>query len=272
MRRLLGFLAVALLKILARLPLRLLLGIGAALLPFYIPFRRRTCARLRQLSRVGLRVQPYPYYCMRLRLALLSLKHLRALPDGCTIHVEGREHYEAALASGKPVVVLGWHQGPVELLHRVPQSDPDARGKPAFLLTAKAFAPALTSLMKQGRVGTHKEILHPGSMTGLKRWEKENGILAVMVDQVPGIPETWLSLFEDKVRIPYPGKLLEWITARDAEFLTVSVQWKKGNRIEFRYQRLEPEALKTGIEERLRTALTEASEQYNWSYPKVLIS
>jgi lauroyl/myristoyl acyltransferase len=260
-----GWAAVALLKILGRLPLWIPLALGSVLLPLYIPFRRRTRMRF---GRSMLR----PYYRMRLRLALLSLRHLLGRPDGCVLQVEGREHFLAALKSEKPVVVLGWHQGPVELLHQIPQSDPEAAGHPSFLLTAKAFAPALTRLMKEGRAGTRKEILHPHSLSALKRWEKEKGILALMVDQVPGKPEEWLAPLAGSAHIPYPGRLLDWIAERDAAILIVSVCLEKGNRIVFRYAPTESRLLREDLAFHLDRALRAAPEQYNWSYPKIRVS
>ena len=271
MRQVVGFFVVLILKVLGRLPLWIPLALGTTLLPFYIPFRRRTRARLRQLSTIDLRVAPLPYYRMRLRLALLSLKHLLGLPDGCTVTIEGQEHYDAALASGKPVVILGWHQGPVELLHRIPQSDPKAVGRLAFLMTAKAFSPALTELMKSGRAGIGKEILHPQSLAGLRRWEKEKGLLAMMIDQVPGEPEESMSLFKDKVSIPYPGKLLEWIAGRNPSIVTVSVRWEKGNCIVFRYSPVDSGNPKEDITQFMESCLRATPNPYNWSYPKIRV-
>ena len=215
-----------------------------------------------------------PYYRMRLRLALLSLRHLLRLPDGCTVTIEGEEHYRAALASGRPVLILGWHQGPVELLHRIPHESPLATGRPAFLLTAKAFAPALTELMKSGRgasrsSATSKEILHPHSLAGLRRWEKEKGILAMMIDQVPGEPEEWLAPLRGSVQLPYPGRLLDWLSEKDAEVLVVTVRLETNNRIHFRYALSEAKILREDLPFHLDRSLRAGSEQYNWSYPKI---
>jgi lauroyl/myristoyl acyltransferase len=213
---------------------------------------------------------------MRLRLTLLSLKHLRGRPDGCALQVEGREHFIAALRSGKPVVVLGWHQGPVELLHQVPQANAriaePSGTRPFFLMTAKAFAPALTRLMKGGRAGERKEILHPGSLAGLKRWEQGKGILALMTDQVPGKPEEWLAPLDGSVQVPFPGRLLDWIAERDAAFLIVSVRLEKRNRIVFRYAPTESRLLRDDMAFHLDNSLRAAPEQYNWSYPKIRFS
>jgi lauroyl/myristoyl acyltransferase len=216
------------------------------------------------------------YYRMRLRLTLLSLKHLLGRPDGCALEVEGREHFHSALKSGKPVVVVGWHQGPVELLHQVPQADAriaePSGTRPFFLLTAKAFAPALTRLMKAGRAGERKEILHPGSLAGLKRWEQEKGILALMTDQVPGKPEEWLAPLDGGAHIPFPGRLLDWIAARDAAFLIVSARLEKRNRVVFRYVPAESRLLREDLAFHLDRTLRAYPEQYNWSYPKIRVS
>src|SRR5215217_7465826 len=109
-RRLLGVLAVSILRVLGHLPQPLVLALGTLFLPLYIPFRCATRARLRRLG-----IPAFAYYRTRLRLALLSLRHLLGLPDGLEVRIEGVELYEAALATGRPIVLLGWHQGPVEL-------------------------------------------------------------------------------------------------------------------------------------------------------------
>jgi hypothetical protein len=103
----------------------------------------------------------------------------------------------------------------------------------------------------------------------LKRWEQEKGILALMVDQVPGDPEEWLAPLDGSVQIPYPGRLLDWIAQRDADFLVVSVRMEKDDSIVFRYGPLDPELLRDDLAFHLDRALRAAPEQYNWSYPKI---
>lgn len=259
-----GRLAVALLRVLGRLPLPCVQALGAVLLPFYRPFRRATGARLRAL---GLR--PRDYYRARLRLAALSLRHVLGRPDGLRIEIEGAEFYAAALATGRPVALLGWHQGPVELLHRIPSQ---ATSRPFFVMTAGAFAPALAGLMKdgRGRPGA-KVVIRPDSLSGLRAWERDKGVLAVMVDQVRGRPEEWLTLRPRPgvaLHVPWPKRLLEWVQERRPELLTVSVRLE-GKTARFRYAPLEPDALKEALRARFEAALRENPLQYNASYPKL---
>ena len=108
-RALAGFAAIVTLKILGFFPPAFNIALGTPWLPLYALARRRA----------------FPYYRMRLRLAALSLRHLTGHWNDCPIHIEGEEHYLAALAGGKPVALLGWHQGPMELLHHVPPAPLD---------------------------------------------------------------------------------------------------------------------------------------------------
>ena len=183
-----GRLAVAVLKLLAKLPIPLAHGIGLSLIPFYLLLRPRMWRRLRTVPPSDALVAEFPfaYYSVRLRLVLLSLRHLLKRPDGCVHIVENEDLYHAALATGKPVVLLGWHQGPVELLHLVPHADPVAAGRTKVLMTAGAFSPALAAFMRAGRAVDGKEIARPGDLHALRRWERNKGVLAVMIDQAPG--------------------------------------------------------------------------------------
>jgi len=285
MRRAAGLLAVAILKGIARLPIPLVLACGIPLIPVYLALRPRMWKRLRKAAPTSRQAPAFPvrYYGMRLRLVLLSLRHLRGLPDGCTHVVENTDLYHAALRTGKPVVLLGWHQGPVELLHRIPHAAPEAANRFKVLMTAGAFAPALAGFLYAGRAVDGKLIARPGDKTALRRWERERGILAVMVDQVPGLPDAWSEL-ESGLEIPWPRRLMEWLEARDPVFLAVSVRWEAGDRILFRFDDIAPCASsssslahdpegRNALRDRLGPVMSEslrrAPEQYNWSYGKI---
>jgi lauroyl/myristoyl acyltransferase len=272
-RWILGLLSVALLRLVACLPLRVATQAGLCLLPVYIPLRHITCERLRRLG-----LSPPAYYRTRLRLALLSLRHLLGKPDGLKVRVEGGELYAAAQATGRPIVLLGWHQGPVELLHRVPSR---STGRPFFVMTAGAFSPVLARLMANGRAEGRasgaergaKAVIRPDSLSGLRAWERDRGVLAVMVDQVRGRPEEWLSFRAGPRAVahaPWPKRLLEWVLERRPEVLAVSARLE-GNVVRFRYEAVDPNALKEDVAAKIEAALARAPTQYNWSYPKMRI-
>lgn len=277
MRRAAGVVAVALLKGVASLPLPLVLAAARPLVPFYLLLRPRTAARLCRAA-PGKRAAftfPFAYYLMRVRLAWLSLRHHLNLPDGCTRIVENADLYHAALRSGRAVVLLGWHQGPVELLHRIPHADPLAAGRAKLLMTASAFAPALAHFMHAGRAVDGKEIIRPGDVTALRRWARGKGVLAVMIDQVPGRPEDWIPIADSGLQAPYPARLMKWIEARAPERLVVTVHWERGKHpggvIRFRYLPVTNMPVKSGVVANMRLSETFGQErrQYNWSYPKI---
>ena len=253
LRALAGFAVVAMLRILGLFPPRFIVALGTPWLPIYAILRRKS----------------FTYYHMRLHLAALSLRHLTGHWNDCPTPIEGEEHYLIALASGKPVALLGWHQGPVELLHHVPPVPKD--GRPFFIATAQGFTPLLTRLMRQGREQPGKQtVLVNEQSPALRTWVRQQGVLAVMVDQVPGTPEDWFSLWQGEVEIPYPKKLLDWMRDQDAVFIAVSARLKNHDSILFRYEPVQPDA--EGLQRLMETAIAEAKDQYNWSYPKIRIS
>lgn len=276
MRFLLGRLSVGLLNAIGRLPVRWSFALGRLLLPLYVPFRVGTRSRLRNLP---LPVEPRAYYRMRLRLALLSLRQLLGREDAGTIGVEGSGLYADALASGNPVVLLGWHQGPVELLHRIPARNAQrvADRHPFSVMTASAFSPALAEWMARGRTAEGISVIRPAEssrISALRAWAKAEGpsrVLAVMIDQVPGVPEGFWSLHDGAIRIPRPERLLAWIARQRAECLAVSVRLEPGDRIVFRYDRVRPDVWKEDLSHMLESAIARAPEQYNWSYGKIVV-
>lgn len=271
MRRAAGRAAVALLKGITCLPLPLARAAALPLIPVYMLLRPRTTVRLWKSPPVPAQALAFPflYYVMRVRLALLSLRHLVNRPDGCTIVVENEDLYHAALRSGKPVVLLGWHQGPVELLHRIPHADPVAASRAKILMTASAFSPALADFMHAGRLVDDKEVVRPGDTQALRRWAREKGILAVMIDQVSGPPQNWLPLGHTDLRAPCPARLLEWIEAHAPEKLLVTVRWEPGNHLRFRYHKVPDGPLAKVPGPFLENEVAFVPAQYNWSYPKI---
>ncbi len=284
-RRIAGHLAVRLLTAITRMPPILARSLGTLLLPAYLPLRRRTRAKLRRHCP---HVSAFRYYRTRLYLALLSARHIRNRPDGCVHIVENAALFTAALAQDRPVVLLGWHQGPVELLHRIPASHLDQGGRDSgvkrglSLLTASAFSPPLADWMTSGRETGYtmpSRVIRPGDRGALRAWARSRGVLAVMIDQVPGVPEDTLVPGPGLPAFPWPRRLMEWIRTQDPVFLAVTARWHPGTgnarqeRIVFGYHALSTDAaadhLKAGIGRLMHAALREAPEQYNWSYGKI---
>jgi lauroyl/myristoyl acyltransferase len=282
----LGHLSVGILNLTGRLPIGVSLSIGTVFLPFHIPFRHRTRAKLRSLRPpVGV----FAYYRMRLRLALLSVRRALRKPDGCTITIQGAGSFADALSSGKPVLLLGWHQGLVEMLYSIPVIHASRAGRrgtgdggkrentssgtllPFFVMTSTAFSSVLSEWMTRGRQRAGVTVIRPGETRMLREWARNNGVLAVMVDQVRGEPKEWLSLGSGSVRVPWPGRLIDWAAARNPEVLAVSVHLESAGRIVFRYDRVAPESMKETVTKLMDEALTRAPEQYNWSYGKASV-
>lgn len=281
-----GHLAVIALSLTARLPLRLTRVLGTALLPLYLPFRRRTRATLRRYTP---HLTPLHYYRTRLQLALLSLRHATNRPDGCRHHVENTFLLDDALATGRPVVLLGWHQGPVELLHKVPAAHLDQGTRSGgerglYLMTASAFSPPLAEWMASGRRAGRRapmRLIRPGDTLALREWIKTCGLLAVMVDQVPGAPDDVLVPGTGMPAVPWPRRLMEWILAQDVEVLAISALWRPGrtcsgprDQILIRYHPvggagIAQNVVKNRVAAAMHRALKQAPGQYNWSYGKI---
>ncbi len=246
------------------------------------------------------------YYATRFHMALGSLKiHGRPLQisgdSNIGVQIIGRKHYDDTLRLGRPLVLLGWHQGVVELLHRLPHAPP---GRPFRILTARAFAPALTRFMKNGRELDGKRTLFGATfrkatassnpkatldadqmssgISGIRSVIREAGILAVMVDQHPaGFGEAAsLELF-GRLAVPYPGALLSFLIRKGCLFLPVSTRLLPQGGSEFRYhEAIDLEGIEqsreTALRERLRglmeTAILAAPDQWNWSYGNIRIT
>lgn len=261
-----GHVAVRMLRLIARCPWPLVRACGNVLLPVYILLRARTRPNLRRLSPP---LPPLAYYRMRLRLAWLSLRHAEGLPDGCSRHVEGMDVLDDALSGHRHVVLLGWHQGPVELLHALPVQHLRARGNttPCYVMTASAFSPALAEWMAACRAADGTIVLDPGNRDGLRAFARDGGVLALMADQVPGDPEDRIAL-RDGTSAPFPSRLVAWLAALRPAFVAVSVRLD-GNAIRFRCRPLDAGNPKPSLAACVSDALHAAPEQYNWSYGKI---
>ncbi len=308
-----GHLCVLILACLSRLPPRVTERLLRPALRIYPRLRAAHTARLRacfaaagpfrQLS-PGLDITRY--YAMRLRLLSLGLaahgrkgskedrydKDERNGQDslatgGPTTTIAGRDHYSAALASGRPIALIGLHAGPWEELHRIPGA-----GSRSFrILTAPAFSPPLTAFMARGRERRGKRILwlggkgRRGLAAGIRQVISERGVLALMADQHPGPAGEcrWITLW-GSVQVPYPARLLHFLAGREFLFLPVSVRLEADGTKAFRFH--EPWEIPRGggakgngeevgralagcVRAYLESAIAAAPDQWNWSYPKI---
>jgi lauroyl/myristoyl acyltransferase len=271
-----GILAVAALRALRRLPLpfaRFLLSPGPLL---HRLLRRRQRARLRACFAAApfAGLSEGPYYRRRLDLLLRGLRsHGRPVTEAFPrVRVEGGERYRAALASGRPVALLGLHAGPFELLHRIPEAP---EGRPFRILTAPAFAPALTRFMAEGREGPGKRILWVGGTggrgleKGLRETAERGGVLALMVDQHPGGADVGRLELWDRIRVPWPERLLAFLHGRGFVLLPLAARLEPGGGAEVRIYEPLPGPEAEHVRAFLETAIGAAPEQWNWSYPKI---
>ncbi len=253
------------------LPVPLVESALRPLLPAYPALRPSQARRLRALfaaSPFAGRLTVAGYYRLRLSLLLRGLAlHGRPLA-GRRIDVAGEEHYQAALASGKPVALLGLHMGLLEILHRLPETP---AGRPFRILVAPAFAPALSRYLAWGREQDGKRILsNTAAAAGLREVTAARGVLAFMADQHPGEPEAWLRLW-DRIEMPYPARLLAFLARRGFRILPVATWQSAGGATAFRFHPPWPEGAdpEASLRAFLESAIAEAPDQWNWSYGKL---
>jgi hypothetical protein len=283
-----GRLAVILLSLVRRMPIRVTRRLLAPALKAYPYLRPGHASRLRACFAAG----PFPsltlegYYAARLELLLRGLQlHGAPLPP---ILESGEAHYRQALAANRPIALIGLHAGLLELQHRVPRAPED---RPFFILTAPAFSPPLTAFMARGRERDGKRILWIGKGAGKgagkgpeksaeKGMEKSlenglravlgsNGVLALMADQHPGPAEEceYLRLW-GAIRVPWPARLLRFLDGQGAICLPVSTGIDGDGVVRFTYHPpLRPDA--ENIRAYLESAIAGSPEQWNWSYPKI---
>lgn len=195
--------------------------------------------------------------------------HGRALRPG-EIRVEGEAHYGEALSSSRPVALVGLHMGVVEILHRLPAVP---AGRPFRIVTAPAFSPPLTAYMTSGREREGKRIVLNRELGGaLRDVARRRGILAFMADQVPGEPAERLALWGG-LSLPYPWALFRFLARREFTVLPVSTRLEDGA-IVHRYHQPWPDLADPAARTLafLEEAIGLAPEQWNWSYPKVVLA
>jgi lauroyl/myristoyl acyltransferase len=283
-----GHLCVTVLRVLQRLPLPFAETALGLILPVYPLLRPSQTRRLRAAfaafphpDRPGIRA----YYRMRLGLLLRGLRlHGNSIPPA-SVRIIGGENYRMALECGRPVALLGLHAGMLELLHRIPEAP---KGRPFLILTAPAFSPALSAFMAKGRERDGKRVLwnrkpvgpsNPSGLEfthGLRSVLKSNGVLALMADQLPGVPVSETLELWDRIRLPYPARLLGFLVRKGFLIVPVSTTLLPDGTSDFRFhQAFDPEEAKDAAYLRSHTRLhleagiTAAPDQWNWSYPKV---
>jgi lauroyl/myristoyl acyltransferase len=201
--------------------------------------------------------------------------------------VYGERHYREALERNQPIALIGLHAGMVELLHRIPEAP---EGRPFLILTAPAFSPPLTRFMARGREMEGKRILWVGKSEarggqrgleqGLRSVIASKGVLALMADQHPGpADECEYLMLWDRVRVPWPARLIRFLAAQGFQCLPVSTRMMREDAAtgpegpmataRFEFHPVLPQADAEGIRAFLEKAIAEAPEQWNWSYPKV---
>lgn len=305
---------MACLSVLRRVPPRVAGLLLSPALRLYPLFRPRHAARLRACFAAAPLRDPLSlrqYYSTRLDLFLRGLachgKPLTGGPSGAgasakdmgpdlKVLVQGDRHYREALAQPRPLALIGLHSGMVELLHRIPEAP---AGRPFFILTAPAFSPPLTRFMARGRemegkrilwvgnsdVGTERETERKsdgqrGLERGLRTVIAANGILALMADQHPGpADECEYLMLWDRVRVPWPGRLIRFLAAQGFQCVPVSTRMLRAGLAKgpedptatalFEFHPALPQADAEGIRSFLEKAIATAPEQWNWSYPKV---
>jgi lauroyl/myristoyl acyltransferase len=149
-------------------------------------------------------------------------------------------------------------------------------GRPFRILTAPAFSRSLTAFMAQGREGGGKTVLWVGGdgprglERGLRDTASKGGVLALMVDQHPGRQEDVATLdLWDRIRVPWPARLLEFLAAQDFIFIPVSARLEPDGTSLVRYHAAIADPGPAAIRAFLEAAIEDAPGQWNWSYPKV---
>jgi lauroyl/myristoyl acyltransferase len=294
-----GYLGVLVLRSIQPIPIALLNAGLSKLLPFYPRLRPGQSIRLKNcFSALSFQnsIDVKSYYQMRLKLLLTGIHYHGQSMDPSLLDITGLEHYRKALDSGRPVALLGFHSGVLELLHRIPEKP---AGKPFLILTAPAFAPALTTFMAKGRIKDGKEIIwnrtnqpmeshlgHP-FYTGLRLLVKQKGVLAMMVDQHPEPQKNSKPLILwGRIVVPYPVRLLKFLINQDFIFVPVTTILQSTGKSSFTYHPIwdfgkEQNSQKqphpgTDIHARLQKFLENEictkPDQWNWSYPKIRLS
>lgn len=243
-------------------------------MPLYPRVRRAQARRLAArfaASPFADRLTVGGYYRTRLGLLLHGLRHHgRPIPKA-SVEVQGESHYLEALAAGRPIALVGLHMGPVEILHRFPEAP---EGRPFRIMTADAFAGPLTAFLRAGRERDGKSILPNLDLAaGLREVTARSGVLAFMADQVPGDPDAWLELW-DRIRIPWPRRLLQFLRDREFLLLPVSTRLDGDGRPRYRFHPAWDGSIPAehSLRAFLEEAIAIAPEQWNWSYPKLRIA
>jgi lauroyl/myristoyl acyltransferase len=127
--------------------------------------------------------------------------------------------------------------------------------------------------MAGGRERNGKRVLWVGGLErGLRQVIAARGVLALMADQHPGPPEEceYLALW-DRVRVPYPARLLRFLSGQGFHFIPVSTRLEADGVSRFRYHPAMGDPSPGNIRSFLEESIAAAPEQWNWSYPKITV-
>ncbi len=272
-----GHAAVALLRLFRITPKPILLSLGTTLLPLYLRVRKAHAQKLREKWNQTPWSRPLnlrDYYRMRLRLFHRNLQlHGRPLQVG-EYTVSGLQHWNSALSSQKPVLLVSHHLGPVEFLHRVAAASMDS-GRILQLLTAPAFSRILTAFMREGRERFGAKILPPDSAgLALRKILRNREVLAVMLDQTSRAKGGVLSVSPSLIG-PFNWEPVEFMLFRGAWVVPVTARLMDTGVVHVAFEapliagRENLPTLRRRLEEFVLRTWQASPEQGNWSYPRL---
>ncbi len=274
-----GHAAVAVLRGLRLFPSSLLIAVGDPLLPAYIRLRRKhtnSLGRKWSATPWSSSLSPSIYYRMRLRLYAANLQlHGRPLRSE-DFSVTGLHYWQAALESGRPVLLVGHHLGPVEYLHRVAAAMM-GDGKSLHVLTASAFAAPLTRFMRRDREKFGARMIYPTeAASSLRKILRRGGVAALMLDQTAGVENARFAL-SSQLDCPFNWRPVEFMLRHGAWVVPVAARLQ-GSRTQVDFgaplagSQDKIASHRNALEEFALRACREAPEQFNWSYPRLRLT
>jgi lauroyl/myristoyl acyltransferase len=278
----LGYLAVAAILTIRRLPESISLAAVIFLLPLYLTLRCRHSFQVRnRLAASPFNMGLWGYYSARARLLVRSIReHGPAWEAAAPTEIRNRDILDTALADRRPILLCGLHLGLFERLHQVPHLSAQRQGRQTLVVTAPAFSPVLDNYMSRGRNCPGKATVANRNLAGaVKRTLRTRGILAVMLDQYPSRRGETLTLW-NSISLPCSTKLVSRMAINGALILPVSTWLKADGRSVLMYH--PPLAVKPGagnednawkglFQQFLEREIARAPRQWNWSYPGIKI-
>ncbi len=273
-----GYLCIILIHLFRLIPLYISRYICLSLLPLYRLLRYPHTSRIKNLWQrlpFSKQLKIGTYYRQRLNIYLNLLYSHGKGPSDTTLTIVDGPYFQEAFKTGRPILLCGIHSGPFEWLYKSPQAPEIKTGhRPFFTLTASSFSPPLTRYMQTGRLLDGKRAILNNRIQGvLPVIIRQKGILAVMVDQMPGEDKDFITLW-DQIKVPVHLKLVSWMAQQGALILPItSYLDDNGKPVAAFHPHLNSGTInnKAGLENTLRQFLEQAIEehplQWNWSYP-----